>query len=94
MSAEAETPEGNQTAPKKDQSPGFMEEMARDVGKDLASETKTTLKWALGGAIVGALIIGGIGFWLLGMKVLGVSALIGAVIGAIAGGWIYLWWFD
>jgi len=28
------------------------------------------------------------------MKVLGVSALSGAVIGAIAGGAIYLWWFD
>ncbi len=94
MSAEEEMPEGNQIDQEKAPSCGFVEEIARDLGKDLASGTKTTLKWALGGAIVGALAVGGAGFWLLGIKVLGISALIGAVIGAIAGGGMYLWWLS
>ena len=67
---------------------GLVKDVALDVGKGLLSETKITLKWAL----VGALIVGGAGFWFLGLKGLGMGALIGAVIGAIAGGGLYLWW--
>ena len=69
---------------------GLVKDVALDVGKGLLSETKITLKWALVGAFIGALIVGGAGFWFLGLK--GLGALIGAVIGAIAGGGLYLWW--
>jgi uncharacterized protein YcfJ len=81
-------------SPKDSKSEGFVQETAREVGKDLVSGTKKMLKWALGGSIVGALVVGGIGVRLLGMEVLAISALIGAVIGAIAGGGMYLWWLS
>ena len=90
MSAEEENQNDRRDAPSR----GFVEEIATDVGKDLVSGTKTILKWALGGAIVGALVVGGVGFWLFGMKVLGIGGLIGAVIGAIVGGAMYLWWLS
>ena len=101
MSAEEEMPEGNQTdrveAPNRrfvKEARGLVKETARDIGKDLVGGTKTTLKWALGGAIVGALVVGGVGLWLLGMKGLGIGVLIGAGIGAIVGGGVYLWWLS
>ena len=81
-------------SPKDSKSEGFAQDTAREVGKDLVSGTKKILKWALGGAIVGALVVGGVGFWLLGMKGLGIGVLIGAVIGAIVGGGVYLWWLS
>lgn len=69
---------------------GFVKEVARDVGKEFVSETKVTLKWALGGAIVGALILGGVGAKYLGLAGLGWGALAGAVVGSIAGALIYI----
>ena len=69
---------------------GFVKETAREVGKELFNQSKLTLKWALGGAVVGALALGGVGFWFLGLSGLGVGALIGAVLGGFVGGWLYL----
>ena len=94
MSAQEEMPVGNQNDRDKAPSRGLVKETARDIGKDFVGGTKTTLKWALGGAIVGALVVGGVGFWLLGMKGLGIGVLIGAVLGAIVGGGAYLWWLS
>ncbi len=71
----------------------FLTDTALEIVKAIARETKTLLQWALGGAIVGALVVGGVGFWLVGMEGLGIGALIGTGVGAIAGGGIYLWFF-
>lgn len=70
---------------------GFVKEVARDVGKEFVSETKETLKWALGGAIVGALILGGVGAKYFGLPGLGWGALAGSVVGAVAGALLYIW---
>ena len=94
MSAEEKMSEGTQTDQAEAPNRGFVKETARDIGRDFVGGTKTTLKWALCGAILGALLVGGVGFWLLGMKGLGIGALIGAVIGAIVGGGGYLWWLS
>ena len=72
------------------QSEGFVKETAREVGKELISQSKLTLKWALGGAVIGALALGGVGFWFLGISGLGFGALIGAVLGGFLGGWLYM----
>lgn len=68
---------------------GFIKELGRDVGKDLLRETVTTLKWAMGGAIVGAVALGGIGFWKFGTTGLAIGAVAGAVVGGAAGFWLY-----
>lgn len=68
----------------------LLKSAVRETGKELVSEFKTTLLWALGGAVIGALALGGAGYWLLAMKGVGMGALAGAVAGAIAGGWVYL----
>ena len=70
----------------------FVKDVALDVGKSLLSETKITIKWALVGAFIGTLVLGGAGFWFLGMKGLAMGVLMGVVIGAIAGGVLCLWW--
>jgi len=90
MKEDEERSKGSQE-PKEDiQSEGFVKETAREVGKELISQSKLTLKWALGGAVVGALALGGVGFWFLGMSGLGVGALIGGVLGGFLGGWLYM----
>lgn len=67
----------------------FIKELGKDVGKGLLQETGTTIKWAAGGALLGALVLGGLGLWKFGTVGLGVGAIAGAVLGGIAGGWLY-----
>ena len=47
---------------KKSGTAGFIKEIGRDVGTDLLHETGTTIKWVVGGALIGAAVLGGLGF--------------------------------
>ena len=82
----AETSRGTQKKPGTD---GFIKEAGRDVGKELLRETGTTIKWAVGGAFFGAIVLGGLGLWKFGVTGLGIGAIVGAVVGGAAGGWAY-----
>ena len=44
---------------KKSGTTGFIKEIGRDVGTDLLHETGATIKWAVGGALIGAAVLGG-----------------------------------
>ena len=79
---DAETSRGTQ---KKSGKMGFIKEIGRDVGTDLLHETGTTIKWAVGGALIGAVVLGGLGFWKFGVT----GLTIGAIGGGVVGGWLY-----
>lgn len=81
-----ETSRGAQENPK---SEGFIKEVGRDVGKHLLRETGTTIKWAFSGAVVGAIVVGGIGFWKFGVTGMWIGAVTGALLGGAIGGWAY-----
>jgi len=81
-----ETPAGDQQQPAKHR---FIKELGRDVGKDLLRETGTTIKWTLGGALVGAVALGGIGLWKFGVTGLAIGAVSGAMVGGAVGFWLY-----
>lgn len=67
----------------------FIKELGRDIGKDLLCETGTTIKWTLGGALVGAAVLGGLGFWKFGVTGLAIGAVAGAIVGGAIGFWAY-----
>jgi hypothetical protein len=71
------TPEQRKTDT--DESQGFVKEVA----KGLVKEVGVTLKWGLWGALLGAIALGGIGFWKFGFTGLWVGALAGALVGGI-----------
>jgi hypothetical protein len=68
---------------------GFIKEIGRDVGTDLVRETGTTIKWAVGGALIGAVVLGGLGLWKFGVTGLAIGAISGGVVGGVVGGWFY-----
>lgn len=84
------TPEDSRGTQQKPGTEGFIKEVGRGVGQNLLRETGTTIKWAVCGAVVGAVVLGGLGFWKFGAVGLGVGAIIGAVVGGATGGWVYL----
>ena len=67
----------------------FIKEIGQDVGTDLLHETGTTIKWAVGGALIGAAVLGGIVFWKFGVTGLAFGAIAGGVVGGVVGGWFY-----
>jgi energy-converting hydrogenase Eha subunit A len=69
----------------------LISEVGRAVGRDVIEEGKSWLRWALGGAIVGALGLGGLGVYLFGVEALIYGVLIGAVIGAIGAWLLYIY---
>ena len=79
------TDEISRGAQKNPRSEGFI----KGVGKELLRETGTTIKWAVGGAVFGAIVVGGLGLWKYGVTGLGIGAVAGAVIGGAVGGWAY-----
>jgi hypothetical protein len=82
--------ETSQATPKTPANEGFIKEMGREIGKELLSETGTTIKWAACGALMCAAVLGGFGFWKFGLTGLAIGAAVGAIIGAVVGGWVYL----
>ena len=84
--SDAETSRGTQ---KKSETTGFIKEIGQDAGTDLLHETGTTIKWAVGGALIGAAVLGGLGFWKFGVIGLAIGAIAGGVVGGVVGGWFY-----
>ena len=83
---DAETSRGTQ---KKSGIVGFIKEFVREAGEDLVSETGETIKSAVGGALIGAVFLGGSGFWKFGVTGLVFGAIVGGVVGGVVGAWIY-----
>ena len=74
---------------KKSGTTGFIKEIGRGVGTDLLHETGATIKWAVGGALIGAAVLGGLGFWKFGVTGLAIGAIAGGVVGGVGVGWFY-----
>ena len=74
---------------KKSGTTGFIKEIGQDVGTDLLHETGATIKWAVGGTLIGAAVLGGLGFWKFGVTGLAIGAIAGGVVGGVVGGWFY-----
>ena len=72
---------------------GFLNAIGRflgDVGKGLLDDLALSLRWALWGGIIGALPLGGAGFWYFSWAGLGYGMLAGAVIGSVGAWLLYL----
>ena len=76
----------SQEEPRHSNSPnqGFL----REMGRSLLDDAKSSLRWTLGGAVTGALIVGGLGAYYLGWSGFGIGLVAGAVIGILV-----VWWF-
>jgi hypothetical protein len=59
-----------------------------EVKGELKKEAKAWLKWAFVGAAIGATLLGGFGFFVLGFSGLLGGAALGAIIGAL-GFWLF-----
>ena len=68
---------------------GFLKSLGREVGRGLIKEAGATLKWGIGGAIVGAAAIGALGLVKFGLTGGGIGAVAGAVIGGIGAVYVY-----
>lgn len=58
------------------------------VKEGLVEEAGRWLKWAFGGALLGALVLGGLGLYWFGLTGLGIGAAAGAVLGGF-GAWLF-----
>ena len=76
----------NQTDNKSSEPDSF----AKEVGKGLLHEGKNTVKWGLGGALLGAAVLGGAGWFKFGFKLGLIGAGVGAIVGGIGASWCYL----
>lgn len=72
---------------KNDQKSG-EESIGKAVRQELADEARSWLRWAVAGAAIGAVILGGAGMYFFGWKGLGIGALAGAVVGGV-GFWLF-----
>ncbi|MGB0582443.1 MAG: hypothetical protein ACPGVU_22350 [Limisphaerales bacterium] len=63
---------------------------AKEVGKGLLHEGKNTVKWGLGGALLGAVVLLGAGWFKFGFKVGLIGAGVGAIVGGIGAAWLYI----
>ena len=62
---------------------GHMSELLDELRDEARSEAKTWLRWVLGGAIVGGLLVGGGAAYFFGMSAFVYGGLIGAVSGGL-----------
>ena len=72
---------------------GFLNAVGRffvDVGKGLLDDLGLSFRWALWGAMIGAVLLGGTGFWYFGWEGLGLGLLAGAVLGGVGAWLLYL----
>jgi len=68
----------------------LAKETAKEVGKELLKEGKTTVKWGFWGAVVGAVALGGAGWFKFGTTMGLIGAGVGAVVGGIGAAWFYI----
>lgn len=92
MSQEPEQTEKPEQLPGGNSPAQLARDTARGFAKEFVGAILTTLKWAAVGALIGALLAGGAGWVLIGHQILGLSCLVGAVVGAFAGGSLILLW--
>lgn len=62
--------------------------LGQEVREDIVREAGVWLRWAVVGAIVGAVLVGGVGFWVFGFPGLVWGAGIGAALGGV-GSWLF-----
>jgi hypothetical protein len=67
----------------------FGKEVGKGLLKEAKMEAKITMKWGLGGALVGAVVLGGVGWFKFGTTI----GLIGAGAGALLGGAFAVWFY-
>ncbi len=60
------------------------------VGRSFADGAKESLRWFLIGAVIGAVVLGGVGAYYFGWTGLGIGLIAGAVIGGIGLWWMYM----
>ena len=65
------------------------ESFTRALGKKLRQEARSCWRWVSRGAIVGAVVLGGIASWYFGLTGLWIGAGIGAVCGGVGAFLIY-----
>jgi hypothetical protein len=65
------------------------ESFSQGLVKEFRQEARSALRWARNGAIVGAVVLGGIGLWYFGLVGLGIGAGIGAVVGGVGAFLLY-----
>lgn len=73
-----------------EQRPPEQKPLAKEVLSGLKEDARSWLRWAIGGAIAGAVVLGGIGLILFGLKGLLIGAGIGAVVGGVGVSLLYL----
>lgn len=84
--------EGGMQAPhviRERETSGPRQGFGREVLRGVAKEAGVTLKWAAGGAVSGAGLLGGIGLAMFGFTGLGIGALVGAVVGGVGAVLLY-----
>ncbi len=73
-----------------EQDPAKQKTFAKEVLSGLKEDARSSLRWAIGGAIAGAVVLGGIGLILFGLKGLLIGAGLGGAVGGIGVSWLYL----
>jgi hypothetical protein len=63
-------------------------QLARGLGVGLVEEGRTWLRFAGAGAGLGAIGLGGAGFWYFGLEAGAIGAAVGAVVGGL-GAWLF-----
>ncbi len=76
--------------PDSTKNPSLAKEVGSEVKKGLVKEARNTLKWGLGGAIAGGLVLGILGLVKFGVTGLWIGAIAGALIGGIGAVFFYL----
>ncbi len=64
--------------------------LAREVGSSLKTKVRRSLRWALWGGGLGAIVLGAAGFWFFGATGLAIGAAVGAVAGGVGAWFFYL----
>ena len=63
---------------------------AKEVSKELLHEGKNTVKWGLGGAWLGAVDLGGAGWFKFGFTLGLIGAGVGTIVDGSGAAWIYI----
>lgn len=68
----------------------LLRAFGRGLGQEVATEARTWLLWAVCGAVVGAVLLGGAGLYLFGLQGLGIGLIAGIILGGIVSWLFYL----
>ena len=65
------------------------ESFTRGLGKAMGQEARSWLRWTLRGAVVGAIVLGGVGCWFFSLTGLWLGAGVGAIGGGLCAFFVY-----